>query len=121
MSLSRYSTLKQARISNNCPECYSNDSLEITFKQKRTETKFYKAITKEIIAEIHCLNCKLQIFPSRWTDAIDRVVDYHKRAIHTEPNSVQLKSKAWMLIGFGLVLIGLIVLWMTGILSPYSK
>ena len=117
MSLSEYLTLKHARISNNCPECYSNDSLEITFKQKRVETKLYQTMTKEIKGEIYCLNCKLQIFPIRWTDDIDRVVDYHKRTINETSNATKLKPRAWLLLGFSFLCLCFGVLWMIGLFS----
>ena len=117
MSASEYFTVKHARISNNCPECYSNDSLEITFKQKRIETKLYKTITKEIIGEIYCLNCKFQIFPIRWTDDIDRVVEYYKRKIDTMASSTKLKPRAWLLIGLSGLCLCLGLLWMVGLFS----
>ncbi len=117
MSSSKFFTLKEARISNNCPECYSNDSLELSFKQELTETTFYKAITNETTSEINCLNCNMQIFPIRWTDAIEQVVDYHKRAIKTKPTSVKLKPIAWVLIVFSAMVLITLVLFGTGIIS----
>lgn len=117
MSSSRFFTLKEARIGNNCPECYSNDSLELTFKQKLTETKFYKAITDETVSVINCLNCELQIFPIRWTDEIEQVVDYHKRGLKTKPKSIKFKSIAWFLITFIVVTFITILLFATGVVS----
>jgi len=117
MSSSRYFTLKKARIGNNCPECYSNDSLELTFKQTLTESKFYKAITNETTSELRCLNCELQIFPVRWTDDIERVVDYHKRGLKTKPKSIQLKPIAGVIIAVVVAVIIAIVLFATGIIS----
>lgn len=117
MSSSKFFTLKEARISNNCPECYSNDSLELTFKQKLTETPFYKGITEEIESELRCLNCEVQIFPIRWTDEIEQVVDYHKRALKTKSKSIKLKSIAWVIIVLSMVVISAIVLLATGVIS----
>ena len=105
MNSSRFFTLKEARIGNNCPECYSNDSLELTFKQKLIETKLYKAITDETACQLLCLNCDVQIFPIRWTDDIERVVDYHKRGLKIKPKSTKLKSIAWGLIIFSVVVL----------------
>lgn len=117
MSSSRFFTLKEARIGNNCPECYSNDSLELTLKQKLIETKFYKAITEETTSQLRCLNCELQIFPIRWTSDIERVVDYHNRALKTKPKSTRLKPIAWGLLIFGVLLLVTIVLFVTGVIS----
>jgi len=117
MNSSRFFTLKEARIGNNCPECYSNDSLELTFKQKLTETRFYKAITDETISEIRCLNCDVQIFPIRWTDEIEQVVNYHKRALKTKSKSTKLKPIAWGLMTFGIIVLIAIILFATGVFS----
>ena len=116
MSSSRFFTLKEARISNNCPECYSNDSLQLTFKQKLTETKFYKAITDETVSEICCLNCEMQIFPIRWTDEIEQVVNYNKRALKMKPKSVKLKPISWAIIAFTSVIVIAFFLLAVGIL-----
>ncbi|WP_178986672.1 hypothetical protein [Winogradskyella helgolandensis] len=116
MNSSRFFTLKEARIGNNCPECYSNDSLELTFKQKLIETKLYKAITDETVCQLRCLNCEVQIFPIRWTNDIERVVDYHKRGLKTKPKSTKLKPIALGLVVFGVIVLIVIVLFALGIL-----
>lgn len=116
MRSSQFLTLKEARISNNCPECYSNDSLELTIKQKLSETQFYKKTSNEIVSDINCLNCEVQIFPIRWTDDIEQVVNYHKRGLKSKPKSVQLKPISWGMITFFAVIIVAIILLATGIL-----
>tara|TARA_R110000796_G_scaffold31185_22_gene82959 strand:- start:232 stop:588 length:357 start_codon:yes stop_codon:yes gene_type:complete len=117
MSSSQFFTLKQARISNNCPECYSNDSLELTFKQKLSETQFYKSITNDIVSEICCLNCDVQIFPIRWTDDIEQVVDYHKRGLNSKPKSVKLKPISWAVITFFTVILIAVALISSGLIA----
>lgn len=117
MNSSRLFTLKEARIGNNCPVCYSNDSLELTFKQKLTESKFYKAITDEIVSELRCLNCEEQIFPIQWTDDIERVVDYHKRGLNMKAKSMKLKPVSGVLIALGIVVVTLVILLVTGVFS----
>ncbi|WP_400076243.1 hypothetical protein [Winogradskyella sp. R77965] len=117
MSSSRFFTLKEARLSNNCPECYSNDGIELTFKQKFTENAFYKAITADVINEMHCINCDTQIFPIQWTDDIESVVDYQKRALQPKPKSVKLKPLAWLVIIIDLLLLIGIILYSTGVIS----
>ena len=117
MNSSRYFTLKEARIGNNCPECYSNDSLELTLKQKLIETKFYKAITDETVSQLCCLNCEVQIFPIRWTDDIERVVDYHNRGLKRKPKSTKLKPISWALISGFVLIIVVMVLFASGVFS----
>ncbi len=117
MGSSKYFTLKEARLSNNCPECYSNDGLEITFKQKLTENIFYKAITSETSHHMHCYNCNTTIFPVRWTDDIERVVEYQQRAIQPRPKSVKLKPLAWGFIILDLLIVAIVILFATGVIS----
>jgi hypothetical protein len=117
MSASRFFTLKEARLGNNCPECYSNDSLELTFKQKLSETKFYKAITEDTTCELQCLNCEEKIFPIRWTDEIERVVDYHKRGLKTKPKSIKLKPMSWALVTIIIMVIIVTSLFAAGIIT----
>jgi hypothetical protein len=117
MATSQFFTLKEVKLSNNCPECYSSTGLQLTFKQKSVETLFYKAITKQTSSEIHCNNCNMPIFPIRWSDAIDAVVAYHYRALTLKPKSLKLKTIAWVFIIFDLILVTSIILFATGILS----
>ena len=42
----KFFTLKEVKLNNNCPECYSNNGLQLTFKQQFVENAFYKAITE---------------------------------------------------------------------------
>ena len=117
MATTKFFTLKEARLSNNCPECYSNDSLEITFRQKFTENAFYKAITNETSHQIHCYNCDTTIFPVRWTDDIERVVDYQQRAVQPKGKSLKLKPLAWLVIVLDLLILAAIILVATDVIK----
>ena len=98
MKQQQYFTLKEVQLNNNCPECYSNEGLELTFKQRFIEHAFYRAITLETINEMHCNTCNTDIFPVRWTSDIEQVVAYQERAVNTKPKSLKLKKLAWILI-----------------------
>ncbi|WP_347923807.1 hypothetical protein [Pontimicrobium sp. SW4] len=105
-----YIHIKTESLNNNCPECFSTEGLQLSFNQKHTETRFYKSWTNDIIHELKCSVCNTEIFPIRWTDEIDRVVDYKKKAFTPKPKSFKLKQLAWVL------LISLDVLILIGIL-----
>jgi hypothetical protein len=90
--------VKEVRLNNHCPECYSKKDLVLTFKQKFVENTFYKAFTNNIIHSLSCTKCNTEIFPVRWTDDIEQVVDYHIRATHPKPKSLKLKGLTWVLI-----------------------
>ena len=108
-------TIKEVKLNNNCPECYSREDLQLTFKQKITETALYKAVTNETIHSLHCNKCNTEIFPARWTDDIDQVVDYHIRAIIPQPKSLKLKKLAWILVFAVIVILLVIVLFKVGV------
>ncbi|WP_179343300.1 hypothetical protein [Winogradskyella ursingii] len=117
MSTSKFFTLKEVSLNNNCPECYSKDGLKLTFKQKFIENIFYKSITSETINEMHCETCDTDIFPVRWTDEIEQVVNYKKRALHPKPKSIKLKPLAWVFIIVDAFLLITVILFVTGIVS----
>ena len=98
-------TLKEFRMNNHCPECYSNEGLVLTFKQRFVENAMYKAITSEMIHSLSCDNCNTEIFPVRWTDDIEQVVEYHIRATTPKSKSIKLKKTAWILIATILIIV----------------
>ena len=88
--------LKKFQLKNNCPECYSNDGLELVFKQTHKETSLYTSITKAIHHDLHCKTCDTPVFPIMWTQDIERVFEYHQKGVHPEKSSIRLKKKGWL-------------------------
>ncbi|MBR9845089.1 MAG: hypothetical protein GYB35_02780 [Algicola sp.] len=117
MKTQQFFTLKEVQLNNNCPECYSNEGLELTFKQRLVENLFYKAITQDTIYEMHCNTCDTDIFPVRWTDDIEQVVDYQKRAVTPKSKSLKLKKAGWVFIIVDVLLFVIVMLFVTGVLS----
>lgn len=103
----QFITIKEVAINNNCPECYNTNGLQLTFKQKFKDTRFYKSLTTETAHLLFCNTCETPIYPVNWTDDIDRVFDYHQRAFEPKKASFKLKRSAWIAIG---ALIGIIVI-----------
>ena len=101
--------VKEVTLKNNCPECFSKNGLRLTFKQKIKETKFYRSITSEISYEIKCITCNSVIYPVQWTDDIDRVFEYQKKAFTPKNKSTYLKKVSWIAISTFLVLIALVL------------
>ncbi len=106
----KFFTLREVELNNNCPECYSRDGLQLTFKQRFIENFFYKAISTDTAHSLFCKVCETMIFPARWTDDIDRVFDYQQRASPPKPTSFKLKTSSWILI-----LIFVVILVATGL------
>jgi DNA-directed RNA polymerase subunit M/transcription elongation factor TFIIS len=104
-------TIKEVQLNNNCPECYNNSGLHLTFKQKFLETRFYKSITSEVDHEIFCKNCNTIIYPVRWKKDIESVFEYHQKAFVPKKSSIKLKKVAWIVItAIGLVVVAVITL-----------
>ncbi|MEN3323357.1 hypothetical protein VP395_06435 [Mariniflexile soesokkakense] len=96
--------IKEVDLNNNCPICYNNDGLYLTIKQKTIETSFYKAITPEIKYDMACKTCKSTIYPVNWTDDIELVFEYHKKAAIPRKPSTHLKKASWLAIFSGIII-----------------
>ena len=92
-----YITLKETILNNNCPECYSQESLQLTFKQEKAFSKFLITIKKGFVSTMHCIKCKSEIYPGIWTEDIERVYNYHKKTVHPKPSSIKF-TKTFYLI-----------------------
>ncbi|UKM65881.1 hypothetical protein GSB9_02452 [Flavobacteriaceae bacterium GSB9] len=101
---------KAVILKNNCPQCYSNDGLRLSFKQRVVETALYKSITPEIQHELACKTCNSIIYPVQWTDDIERVVAYQKRAFTPQKTSTHFKKTMWLVIAVTVLLSVIIVL-----------
>jgi len=93
-----YLQIKTESLNNHCPEYFSTEGLQLSFKQKHSDTRLYKAITNDIIYELHCKICSSEIFPVLWTDAIERIIDYKKKAFKPNKKFFKLKRLAWVLL-----------------------
>lgn len=94
----KFFTVKEVSLNNHCPECYSNDGLRLTFKQRFVENTFYRAISNDIKHSLICQTCDTEIFPVRWTDDLERVYEYQERALTPKSATFQLKKLTWVLL-----------------------
>lgn len=101
----KYFTIKEVTLNNHCPECYSKDGLQLTFKQKFVESAFYKAISSDTALNLNCNTCNTEIFPVRWTDDIEQVVQYQQRAAVPKSPTFKLKQLTWILLIIAIVII----------------
>lgn len=93
----KFLTIKEVALNNNCPECFNNEGLQLTFKQLFKETAFYKSLTQDVSHEITCEKCETVIYPVQWRDDIERVFDYQKKAFQPRKSSFKLKKLFWIL------------------------
>ena len=83
--------IKEAAITNNCPECY-NQELQLTFYQKHTFNPFFHRTTKEITHDITCKKCDSMIYPVNWTTDIERVFDYFNKLVEPDKPSIRFTT-----------------------------
>ncbi|MEM8999385.1 MAG: hypothetical protein AAGB24_03905 [Bacteroidota bacterium] len=96
--------IKDADITNNCPECY-NQQLKLTFYQKHTFNQFYHRTTKEVTHEIKCKKCHSVIYPVNWTPDIERVFDYYNKLVRPDRTSVRFTTLFFIIL---VTLLGLV-------------
>jgi len=97
--------IKQAILANNCPECYANDTLSLTFYQKNIKSAFLKRTTDEISNSIICQKCNSTIYPVQWTEDIERVYDFYLKSLKPEKPSFKLTGLSRALIIIAVLLL----------------
>ena len=105
-------TVKEVTLNNHCPECYSTDGLQLTFKQKFVENVFYRAISTDVKHSMVCNTCTTEIFPVRWTDEIERVFEYQQRAFVPKAAAFKLKQLTWILLIVLVVVVVALNVWL---------
>ena len=102
--------IKQATLANNCPECYANDTLSLTFYQKNIKSAFFKRATDEISNSIICQKCNSTIYPVQWTEDIERVYDFYFKSLEPEKPSFKLTGLSKWLIIFTILVVAATVI-----------
>ncbi len=97
MATEKLIVIKEADITNNCPECFNQD-MKITFYQKHTHGRFFHRTTSEITHEIRCNTCELIIYPVKWTTDIERIFEYYQKMVQPRPSSTGFTSFFFILI-----------------------
>lgn len=105
MSKEKLEIIKEADITNNCPECF-NQELKLTFFQKHIYTKLYHKITGEVTHELKCKTCSSLIYPVKWTDDIERSFNYYQKTVAPEKTATKYTTLFYALILILIALIG---------------
>ncbi|UZO81611.1 hypothetical protein NBT05_03830 [Aquimarina sp. ERC-38] len=100
--------LKQAKLTNNCPECFANDGLQLSFVKYKQDFRFIERIPKAFKTQMVCYKCNTEIYPGRFTEDMERVCEYHKKTILPTESSVKYKPLFYILI-FIIVMISVVV------------
>lgn len=105
MATEKLVLIKEADLSNNCPECFNQD-LKLSFYQKHRFGKLFHRVTSEVTNHVICNKCGSDIYPIKWTDDIERMFEYYKKMVQPEKKSLKLKPLFYILILLIIALIG---------------
>ncbi len=105
MSKVKEVVLKEAEITNNCPECF-NQNMKLTFYQKHRYSRWYYQVTSDVSHQIVCNTCHSTIFPVKWTEDIERIFDYYQKLVIPKKKGIKLTGLTYTLIVLLLVIIG---------------
>ncbi len=89
--------LKEADITNNCPECYNQD-MKLSFYQKHTYGRFFHRITNQVSHQIRCHKCNSIIYPVNWSTDIERIVDYYQKMVKPKKAAVKFTILFYVLL-----------------------
>lgn len=114
MAKEKLVTIKEASLSNNCPECFNQD-LNLTFFQKHTYGRFFHKTTSEVTNKLVCNKCKSSIYPVSWTEDIERMFNYYQKTVVPEPKSSKPTLFFYVLILLLVALVaGAVYLYLAG-------
>ncbi|WP_373019353.1 hypothetical protein [Muriicola sp.] len=105
MAKEQLEMIKEADLTNNCPECF-NQELKLTFYQKHLISRFFNRTTSEVSHEIKCLTCGSVIYPVSWTEDIERSFEYFQKLTTPKPSSTRLTAMSVWLLVLLVVLVG---------------
>ncbi len=89
--------IKEADLTNNCPECF-NQELKLSFFQKHSYGKFIHKTTNEVTSELECKTCHTKIYPVAWTPDIERVFEYYQKMAIPQKSSIKLTSLFYIIL-----------------------
>lgn len=97
MAKEKLEIIKEADITNNCPECFNQD-MKISFYQKHRYGRLYHRTTSEVTHKIKCNKCDSVIYPVNWTDDIERIFNYYQKMVSPEKASIRFTSLFYILV-----------------------
>lgn len=86
MAKEKLVVIKEANLTNNCPECFNQD-LNLSFFQKHTYGRFFHKTTAVVTNKLVCNKCKSTIYPVSWTEDIERMFNYYQKTVVPEKKS----------------------------------
>jgi len=117
MAKEKLMVIKEADITNNCPECFNQD-MKLTFYQKHTYGKLFHRITSEVTHQIKCNKCNSVIYPVNWNEGIERIFEYYQKMVTPDGASMRFTTLFYILILLLIALVGTgVYLFLEGIIQ----
>ncbi|MBU2900933.1 MAG: hypothetical protein ABJO28_13370 [Maribacter dokdonensis] len=114
MAKEKFEVIKEAQLTNNCPECFNQD-LSLTFYQKHTYGSFFHKITGDLSNKLVCNTCHTTIYPVSWTDDIERMFNYYqKTAVPAKKSSQPTLLFYGLLLAMIALVAGAVYLFISG-------
>jgi hypothetical protein len=104
MAVIKLEVIKEAALTNNCPECF-NQGLKLSFFQKHSYGKFIHKTTNEVTSELECKKCGTKIYPVTWTPDIERVFEYYQKMAIPQKSAIKFTGLFYII---ALVLIAIV-------------
>ncbi len=109
--------IKEASMTNNCPECFNQD-LTLFFYQRHLYSKLYHRTTSEVRHQINCNTCGSVIYPVKWTEDIERIFDYYQKTVEPQRTKIRFTGLFYgILLGVAILIAGLFYLYSQGIIQ----
>jgi len=105
MTKEKQIAIQESELTNNCPECFNQD-MTLTFYQRHSYGKLYHRITPEVTHELRCNKCNSIIYPVKWTDDIERSVEYYRKMVMPDRASIRFTTLFFVLVLLLICLVG---------------
>ncbi|SDL69479.1 hypothetical protein [Kriegella aquimaris] len=105
MAKEELEVIKEADLTNNCPECFNQD-MKITFYQRHKHGKFFHQTTDEISYQIKCNKCDSIIYPVNWTEDIERTFKYYQKMATPKRTTMRFTLLFYVLMLLLIVVVG---------------
>ncbi len=117
MAKEKLQVIKETPLQNHCTECF-NQELQLSFYQKHRYGRLFHRTTAEVTHQIKCNKCGSNIYPSQWTDDIERILDYYQKMVVPEKASIRFTKLFYVLILLFIVLVAAVVyLYLNGVIQ----
>jgi len=113
MAKEKLIVIKEADLTNNCPECFNQD-LKLSFYQKHTYGRFFHKTTNEVSNQLVCRKCSSMIYPVAWTDDIERMFTYYQKTVVPEKKSSKPTFLFYILTVIFLIIVAVAVYFLLG-------